>query len=333
MTEIGVCMGPQMRHLSSVSSAWLNLPLMLLVVGCSTGEASSVAKTSHRGPTKAAATEAGVGIPAVGDVDVTVTDGGSDDPETDGGSDDPELDLSSAQPPLRLSTCGQVVLEFAYLSPEACTSSAFRCPPGRAAFFNECGCGCRERPAGAQVVDDALQAQTEAVRRLGCGGVVGELLLLDEPFHDLVVDAAFVHLQTAQRWWSVDKMTALLTPHPVDVMPDLSQAQPLTPADPTQLERLGSVLESEELAAIVVERELYAVSDRGRLWFADLSSAQTEPRQLERHGAYDDDDYDSHIGTDADAVYWQAGLDFVSRTSDGAPLALYRTCRVGGSGR
>src|SRR5690606_31819457 len=105
-------------------------------------------------------------------------------------------------------------------------------------------------------------------------------------------------------------------------------ALPTAPPDAMQATLLESVRLDEELEAIVIDQELYAVSDRGRLWFAALSSSEQQPRILEQRGAYDDDDYASHIAVDADAVYWQAGVGTAQRTTDGDPLALYRSCRV-----
>ena len=49
---------------------------------------------------------------------------------------------------------------------------------------------------------------------------------------------------------------------------------------------------------------------------------------IEQRGRFDDDDYNGFIAADEDAVYWKAGADPSMRTSDGDPLALFRTCRL-----
>lgn len=80
-------------------------------------------------------------------------------------------------------------------------------------------------------------------------------------------------------------------------------------------------------ALIVHDSECYFTAPDGTLWHAEVWPVATDPVLVEQRGAYDDDDYIEVIGMDEDAVYWFAGADPTLRTSDGDPIALYRTCR------
>jgi hypothetical protein len=84
----------------------------------------------------------------------------------------------------------------------------------------------------------------------------------------------------------------------------------------------------DAMVFLVIQNEFYSTSSEGALWYAKVAPSPTEPAIIEERGRYDDDDYTGFIAADEDAVYWKAGADPSMRTSDGDPLALFRTCRI-----
>jgi hypothetical protein len=81
------------------------------------------------------------------------------------------------------------------------------------------------------------------------------------------------------------------------------------------------------VAFITFDGAYFDVTDDGLLSHAALSEEPVTRVALEQRGSFDDDDYSAIMGIDRDAVYWFAGSEPALRTSDGDPLALFRTCR------
>lgn len=234
--------------------------------------------------------------------------------------------LAAPYPPLVVAPCGEQMLAFAYTSVSDCASRGFRCSVGQQAFRNECGCGCSEpifRESGGVNAGGAASG----TRIAACGGVVGELALFGEPVRELTSTSEGVWVRTQSNWWSIDTRTALLTAHSLDAPPQRNVVGLGSAPTETQTQRLVAETDIGEWRGVVVDNEFYAASDTGQLWVLDLSD-DSAPRVIDRHGAYDDDDYEPLILVDSEAVYWQAGVDFVQRTTDGDPIALYRSCRI-----
>lgn len=234
--------------------------------------------------------------------------------------------FSSPLPPLVEAVCRDQPVQLAYATSSECAKLGFRCATGHVAFFDECGCGCSVPDFGESEGVNATHEDTEG-RIAGCGGVVGQLALFVEPVREVNLTADAVIVRTESSWWSIDKRTAVLTAFPLDEPPEFDRVDLGVAPTETERSRLAAVTESEQWGGVVVDGDLYASSNLGRLWVVPRSPDEPA-RMLEQHGSYDDDDYNPPIQVDADAVYWQAGVDFVERTTDGDPLALYRSCRI-----
>lgn len=198
--------------------------------------------------------------------------------------------------------------------PDACTDSGFTCAAGEAAFLDECGCGCkrapfRENPNGQTYSTDWIE---------WCNGFGGQLALFEATPQTIVVAAeeiyAWVVAPGAREAtvWRIDKRSRSVRAYSSESNEEILWAP----------EVVVGTSDGDGPISASIDGVTYSTSSTGELTLTHAAVTTV----VERRGHWDDDDYRSFIAVDADAVYWLAG-PLLDGTSDGDPLALFRTCR------
>jgi hypothetical protein len=266
------------------------------------------------------------------------------------------------EPPGR-TDCSRIGPDYLFASLDACLTSTFTCGGDEAAFADACGCGC-EVPSFSEsgLASTEVAAGPLVELPAECNGRSGRLALFSEAVGRLRLasDEVFVlvGMRAEQTTWSVSKADGSVS------LIDVGVASPFdAETEPFVVSEHGAVVDAEgplpaedgftyalegewlvrtpstggsaeplfsadrTFAFIVFDGAYVGVTDTGVLTHAWLTDEPVEPVALEQRGAFDDDDYAAIQGIDEDAAYWSAGSDPLLRTSDGDPLALYRTCR------
>lgn len=264
-----------------------------------------------------------------------------------------------------MAECRQPAEAYRLPSAEACLSYSFTCAPGEAAFVDACGCGCtaprfsESGPAWTAVDAGPLTALARE-----CNGPSGRLALFDAGVRRLRLgdEEVFVLVGSGEQQaiWAVSKRDASLsfvTASAASVF-DLDEEDPLTVSTGGavvdgrgalnagdgfmyEMDRTDTLVRtpiaggpgqalfsvSGLFVFITFDGAYFDVTGEGLLSYAALSDEPVTRVALEQRGSFDDDDYSETLGVDRDAVYWFAGSETALRTSDGDPLALFRTCR------
>lgn len=264
-----------------------------------------------------------------------------------------------------MADCRQPAEAYRLTSAEACLSYSFTCAPGEGAFVDACGCGCSASPfQESGPAWTAVDAGPLTALATECNGPSGNLALFDAAVRRLRLGPEEVFVLVGQgeeqAIWAVNKRDASLsfvTAGAASLF-DLDEDNPLAVSTGGavvdgasalnagdgfryEMDRTGTLIRtpiaggpgqalfsvSGLFAFITFDGAYFDVTDDGLLSHAALFDEPVTRVALEQRGSFDDDDYSAIMGIDRDAVYWFAGSEPALRTSDGDPLALFRTCR------